>query len=129
MRVVKTVTILFLTLFFVSCAHFPTVSRTISIDGQVQNRAEILELAVDVAKSMNFPEVTKFDQANGVVEFGAFGMPVTGLTAQVRVRSDNKNVDITVKRGSVYVPLPVEETANEFTKKLQERLQQRQISK
>ena len=84
MRVVKTVAILFITLFFVSCAHFPTVSRTISIDGQMQNRAEILELAVDVAKSMKFLVVTKFDQDNGDIEFFAFGMPVAGLTAKVR---------------------------------------------
>lgn len=123
MKLIK-VTAVLLIAILLGCAHFPTVTKSIPVDIQFQNRAEILELAVDVAKSMNFPEVTKFDPANGIVEFGAFGMPVTGITAQVRVRSDNKNVDVTVKRGSVYVPLPVEETANQFASKLQERLRQ-----
>ncbi len=124
MKFIRATAVLLLVLIS-SCAFFPTATKTIPVDNQIQNRAEILELAVDVAKSMNFPEVTKFDPANGIVEFGAFGMPVTGITAQVRVRSDNRNVDVTVKRGSVYVPLAVEETANQFSNKLHERLQQK----
>jgi hypothetical protein len=124
MKFIRVTTVLLMAIVS-GCMHYPTVTKMIPVDIQLQNRAEILELAVDVAKSMSLPEVTKFDPANGIVEFGPFGVPSVGITAQVRVRSDNRNVDVTIKRGSVYVPLPVEETANQFSSKLQERLQQK----
>ena len=72
---------------------------------------------------MDFPPVTKLDKTNGIVEFGAFGIPVTGITAQVRVRADNQ-LDVTVKRGSVYISLPVEETADKFKSALEARLKE-----
>ena len=115
-------TFLFLIILFLGCAHWPTATRSISIDKEAAKK-DIIELAIDVAKSMGFPPVTKLDKPSGIVEFGKFGSSVTGITAQVRIRPDNQ-VDITVIRGSVYIPLPVEETADKFRNLLVERLQQ-----
>jgi outer membrane protein OmpA-like peptidoglycan-associated protein len=106
-----------------SCAHFPSATKIIAANNQ--DTARILELAVDVAKVTNLPEPTKFDPDKGVVEFGAFNEPVMGITAQVRMRPDDGNVDVTVKNGSMYVKRPVDETLNRFSSKLQERLQQK----
>lgn len=106
----------------VGCAHMPTANNTVIVPESAQ-KADLLEIAIDVARDMKFPPVSKLDKANGIVEFGGFGGPELGVSAQVRIRSD-KNLDVTVKRGSVYMPLPVEKTAVEFKEKLQAKLQQ-----
>jgi hypothetical protein len=118
---------------FAGCAHLSnsplTASRTIPVEEQLQ-KVEILLLAVDVARSMNFPEVTRFDKENGIVDFGSFGTQILGLTAQVRAGSGKKNVEVAVQRvkggstRSIDIPLPVEEIVNEYANKFNERLQQ-----
>ena len=105
---------------FAACAHFPTSNYTVAVPAAAKNR-DVLELVIDAAKSVNLPPVTKVDKANGVVEFGGFGRSVTGYTAQVRQRSDGQ-LDVTVKRGSAYIPLPVDEKAKEFVSAIQSRL-------
>ena len=107
-------------LFFVGCAHFPQETRFIQVENSI-NKNELLELAIDVAREMDFPPMTKLEKANGIVEFGEFGSSVTGLTAQVRVK-ENGQIDIVVVRGSVYVPLPVKDVADEFKRKLESKL-------
>lgn len=107
---------------FAACAHFPTSSHTVAVPAAAQGR-DVLEVAIEAARSVGLPPVTKLDKANGVVEFGSFGMDVIGYTAQVRQRSDGQ-LDVTVKRGSVYVPLGVDEKAREFVTALEARLRQ-----
>jgi hypothetical protein len=126
----KTINFAFLvtaTLLLLGCAHFPTTTRSIVLEEQAA-KVDVLELAIDVAKEMDFPPVTKLDKASGIVEFGAFGTSTTGVTAQVMIRPANK-VDVTVRRGSVYVPLPVEGIADEFKTKLEERIKRAQTGK
>ena len=121
----STITSLFAVSVVVSaaaCAHFPSYSQTIPVPAPAQNR-DVLEIAIDVAKSVGLPPATKVDRANKVVEFGAFGRSVTGYTAQVRVRSDGQ-LDVTVTRGSVYISQGVEGKAKEFVSALQTRLNQ-----
>ena len=107
-------------LFLVGCAHFPQETRFIQIDNSF-SKGELLEIAIDLAREMNFPPMTKLDKSNGIVEFGEFGAHVTGITAQVRIAAKNK-IDITVVRGSVYVPLPVKDIADEFKRKFESKL-------
>lgn len=121
---------------FAGCAHLTTspltASRTIPVEEQ-QQKVEILLLAVEVARSMNFPEVTQFDKERGIVHFGSFGTGMIGLTAEARVGADNKNVELTVQRvksglvRSADIPLPVEEIVNEYAKRFNERLQQKTV--
>ncbi len=99
----------------------PTANNTIVVPANAQN-ADLLELVIEAAKEAKLPPVTKLDKPNGVVEFGGFTMPEMGSSAQVRIRSD-KNLDVTVKRGSVYVPLPVEKIAADFRQKIEARLE------
>lgn len=99
-------------LLVVGCAHFPQETRFVQIDNSF-SKTELLEIAIDIAREMNFPPMTKLDKSSGIVEFGDFGAPVTGITAQVRIAPKNR-IDITVVRGSVYVPLPVKDIADEF---------------
>lgn len=115
----KSIPILLFTLL-VGCAHMPTANNTVIVPESAQ-KADLLEIAIDVAKEMKLPPVSKLDKANGIVEFGGFDGPMLGTTAQVRIRSD-KNLDVTIKRGSAYVPLPVEKTAAEFKQKLEAKL-------
>jgi hypothetical protein len=104
------------------CAYFPTYNQTIPVPASAHAR-DVLEVAIDAAKAVGLPPTTKVDKANGVVEFGAFGRPVTGYSAQVRVRSDGQ-LDVTVRHGSVYVPSGVKGKAQEFVAELQARLQE-----
>jgi len=107
-------------------------SKIIPVEGNVQ-KVEILLLASEVAQSMNFPEVTQFDKEKGIVDFGSFGTGMIGLTAEVKVGSDNKNVEITVQRvksGSFHpvdIFLPVGEVVDQYTKKFDEKLQQKTV--
>lgn len=94
------------------CAHFPTRNESLSIPATIPP-SQVLELVIDAGRQVNFPPATKIDKANGIVEFGTFGMPVIGITAQARVRDDN-TLDVTVKRGSVYIPMPVDPDSQRF---------------
>ncbi len=116
---------IFLLMFTLACAHSPTVAENES-DGVLAKKIEILQIAVEVAKSMNFPKVTRFDKENGIVEFGRFGQAVEGITAQVRVSSDNSKVNVSVKRGSTYVPASAEVTGQEFLRKFREEWKKKQ---
>ncbi|HSR13693.1 MAG TPA: hypothetical protein VLS90_19755 [Thermodesulfobacteriota bacterium] len=113
-------------LLLAGCAH-PQPGKSASGVESV-DKGEILMMAVEVAKSMNFPEVTRFDREEGVVEFGSFGRQVVGLTAQVKISPDNASVGIVVKRGSVYVPVSAEPTGQEFMRKFQEKLKRKQAT-
>tara|TARA_Y100000294_G_C8422950_1_gene283608 strand:+ start:173 stop:550 length:378 start_codon:yes stop_codon:yes gene_type:complete len=104
----------------IGCAHFPQELRFVQANDTL-NKTELLDVAIEVSREMNLPPMTKLDKSNGVVEFGKFGSPVTGTTAQVRIGAKNK-VDITVVRGSVYVPLPVKEIADEFQTRFEAKL-------
>ncbi len=104
------------------CVFAPTTSRTISLTGKVPT-GDVLENAIEVAKLVNFPPMTKLDKANGIVEFGGFGMSELGITAQVRVRPDNQ-AEITVKRGSAYIPLGADKQADAFRNQLESRLKE-----
>ena len=104
------------------CAFYPTASRTVAISGGIKDDA-VLEAAVETAQSIGFPTMTKMDKADGIVEFGSFEGPQLGISAQVRVLPDNK-AEITVKRGSVYIPFGTDKEADEFRAKLDERLQE-----
>jgi len=113
----------FITMFIllvVGCAHFPQETRFVQIDNSF-SKTELLEIAIDIAREMNFPPMTKLDKSSGIVEFGVFGAPVTGITAQVRIAPKNR-IDITVVRGSVYVPLPVKDIADEFKRTFESKL-------
>ena len=109
-----------------SCAHWDTITRSMTFADQP--KIDVIDMAIDVAKELDFPPVTKVDKASGIVQFGAFGEPVLGLTAQVMVRPGNK-VDVTVVRGSEYVALSAEQAADNFKKKLEERIKLAQTSK
>lgn len=102
------------------CSFFPTAHRTVAVP--TSEKGDVLEIAIEAAQSVDLPPPTKIDKANGVVEFGSFDMPVLGYTAQVRVKA-NGQLDITVKRGSIYVPLDVDPKAQEFASALESRLQ------
>lgn len=104
---------------FAGCAFFPVAHRTVAVPEAA--KGDVLELVIDAARSVDLPPPTKVDKANGVVEFGSFGSSALGYTAQVRVRSDGQ-LDVTVKRGSVYVPLEVDAKAQEFVSALEARL-------
>jgi hypothetical protein len=107
-------------LLVAGCVYHPTFNQTIPVPASAHSR-DVLEVAIDAAKAVGLPPATKVDKANGVVEFGAFGRPVTGYTAQVRVRSDGQ-LDVTVRHGSVYVPSGVKGKAQDFVDELQSRL-------
>lgn len=101
------------------CAHVPTANQTVAVPAPARN-LDLLEVAVDAARAVGLPAVTKFDKANGLVEFGSFDTAATGYTAQVRQRPDGQ-LDVTVKRGSADVPGSVEDKAKEFTAALDAR--------
>ncbi|HEX3799308.1 MAG TPA: hypothetical protein VH413_11450 [Verrucomicrobiae bacterium] len=109
-----------LILLLVGCVHFPTKSADIAYSPAIK-QGDVIEMAIEVARSLDFPPATKIDKANGIVEFGAFGQPMLGITAQVRVKSEGQ-LEVNVTRGSEYVPLGVDKKADEFRDKLEERL-------
>ena len=113
-------------LAIIVCAGCATYSpshsvRTIPFSPKVKSDV-VLEAAIEAAQASKLPAMSNMDKANGVVEFGAFGTPEMGLTAQARVRSDNQ-VEITVKRGSMFVPIKAESPADTFKTNLLERLE------
>ncbi len=85
------------------------------------NSDQALEAAIDAAKAVGLRPVSKLDKANGIVEFGNFSMVEIGTTGQVRIRSD-RQAEVTLKRTSPYVPLPVEEITQKFIQEFETRL-------
>ncbi len=104
------------------CSNSPTNNQTLKAPVGMK-AGEIIDAAVDAASEAGLPAAAKVDKENGLVQFGAFGMPVLGYTAQVRIRSDG-NIDVTVQRGSTYISRSPDEVANQFVAALQRRLQQ-----
>ena len=49
------------------CAHVPTANQTVAVPAPARN-LDLLEVAIDAAKAVGLPSVTKLDKANGVVE-------------------------------------------------------------
>ena len=80
---------------------------------------DLLDVAVDAAKAVGLPSVTKLDKAAGLVEFGSLDAPGTGYAAQVRRRPDGQ-LDVTVKRGTG----SADDKARELVAALDARLQQ-----
>jgi uncharacterized protein YgiM (DUF1202 family) len=100
----------------------PTATQTVAVPAPARS-LDVLEVAVDAAKAVGLPAVTKLDKTNGVVEFGSFETPASGYAAQVRRRPDGE-LDVTVKRGSGDGAGTVEEKAREFVAALDARLRQ-----
>jgi hypothetical protein len=98
---------------------FPVVTK--SILPPTKPDAEMVEAAIDVARDMAFPPATKIDKQNGLVEFGSFTTSHTGITAQVRRRTDG-SVEVTVRNGAVYFAKSPDETAAKFTRELESRI-------
>jgi hypothetical protein len=109
-------------LFATGCAFSPTKNNLVPLSPTASTEA-VLEAAADAARSSGLPPVTKMDKANGVVEFGGFGMPELGTSAQVRVRSDHQ-AEVTVKRHSAYVPLGTGKKADQFQAAFESRLRE-----
>lgn len=108
--------------FVAGCASVPTAKQTVAVPPPARS-LDLLEVAIDAAKAVGLPSVTKLDKANGVVEFASLEAPATGYTAQVRQRPDGQ-LDVTVKRGSPDVPGGVEAKARELVAALDVRLRQ-----
>ena len=105
---------------FVGCAPVTVAMRDVSTQAGIK-QGDIIEFAITAAREVGFPPATKIDKENGIVEFGGYGTTVMGITAQVRVKSPTE-VEVTVKRQSVYIPLGIDKQADEFTAKLKEQL-------
>jgi hypothetical protein len=103
------------------CAHAPTATETVTVPPA--RSVDVLDVAVDAARAVGLPAVTKLDKASGVVEFGSFDTPATGYAAQVRRRPDGQ-LDVTVKRGSANAAGTVEDKAREFVAAVDARLRQ-----
>jgi PBP1b-binding outer membrane lipoprotein LpoB len=118
------VSVIALAVLITGCAiqsYVPSNSiRTIPLDGKLTNDA-VLEAAVEIAEEVSLPAMTKMDKADGIVEFGGFERTEMGLSAQVRVRPDNK-LEIIVKRGSVFFAQNADADADTFKTRLEERL-------
>ena len=103
------------------CAHAPTATETVTVPPA--RSVDVLDVAVDAARAVGLPAVTKLDKAGGVVEFGSFDTPATGYAAQVRRRPDGR-LDVTVKRGSANGAGTVEDKARQFVAAVDARLRQ-----
>ena len=100
----------------------PTATQTVAVPAPARS-LDVLDVAVDAARAVGLPAVTKLDKTNGVVEFGSFEAPGSGYAAQVRQRPDGQ-LDVTVKRGSADGAGSVEDKAKEFVVALDTRLRQ-----
>ncbi|MEJ0091350.1 MAG: hypothetical protein WDM80_16590 [Limisphaerales bacterium] len=118
-KIILTISLLSL-IAITGCAPMSVVTRTVPVSASV-GQADIIEIAITAARQVGFPPATKIDKQTGIVEFGGFGMPELGITAQVRVKSPVE-LEVTVRRGSVYIPLGADKQADEFVAKLKEGL-------
>jgi uncharacterized protein YgiM (DUF1202 family) len=100
----------------------PTATRTVAVPAPARS-LDVLEVAVDAARAVGLPAVSKLDRTNGVVEFGAFETPSSEYAAQVRRRPDG-GLDVTVKRGPGEGAGSVDDKARELVAALETRLGQ-----
>jgi hypothetical protein len=110
-----------------ACAHTPTATQTVDVPAPARS-LDVLDVAVEAARAVGLPPVTKLDKAGGVAEFGSFDSGATGYTAQVRRRPDGQ-LDVTVKRGSGEGAGTVEAKAKEFVAAVDARLRQAPASR
>ena len=106
--------------FLAGCAHVPSANQTVAMPVPAGD-FDLLHVATDAARAVGLPAVTKFDKAQGVVEFGASDTVPNPYIAQVRRRPDGQ-LDVTVKRGSADLPGSVEDKAKELTAALDARI-------
>lgn len=104
------------------CAHVPTTKQTVAVPAPARD-VDVLQVAIEAARAVRLPAVTKLDKVDGVVEFGSFETPVSDYAAQVRQRPDGQLL-VTVKGGSTDTPLTVEHKAKELVTALETRLRQ-----
>jgi hypothetical protein len=109
------------------CAHAPVATQTVDVPAAAA-RVDVLDVAVDAARAVGLPAVTKLDKAGGVVQFGSFETGATGYTAQARRRPDGQ-LEVTVKRGSADGAASVEEKATAFVAAVDARLRQAPASR
>lgn len=102
------------------CFNSPANNQTLKAPAGM-GTSQILDASIDAANEAGLPTATKVDKENGVVQFGAFGTPIMGYTAQVRVRPDG-SIEVTVQRGSTIVTLSPDEGAQRFAEALRRRL-------
>jgi uncharacterized protein YgiM (DUF1202 family) len=102
------------------CAHVATVSQTVAVPAPAGD-VDVFDAAIDAARAIGLPAVTKLDKTGGVVEFGSFETSATGYTAQVRRRADG-GLAVTVTRESAGVPGSVEGKVKELVAALTARL-------
>ena len=118
-RLTRSLSSLLLAFTLVGCAHFPTATR--SIPAPTKAGVDVVEAAIDAARELKFPPATKIEKQNGLVEFGNWGLPDTGIAAQVRRRGDG-TIESTVRVGSVYVAKDPEGLADKFAKLIEEKI-------
>jgi len=94
------------------CAFAPVATRNVSYSAAL-SQGDVIEVAIDAAREAKFPAATKIDKQNGSVEFGNYQMSELGTTALIRVKSPTE-IEINIKRGSVYVPLGADKGADQF---------------
>jgi hypothetical protein len=104
------------------CAHAPTAKQTVAVPAPARD-LDVLQVAVEAARTVGLPAVSKLDKIDGVVEFGSFQTPASDYAAQVRQRPDGQLL-VTVKGGSTDTPLTVEHKAKELVTALETRLRQ-----
>jgi hypothetical protein len=116
------ITVFCISAFVIGCQTYaPSNSvRTVSYDAKIKTD-DVYDAIIDAARESSLPAMTKEDKADGIIEFGGFEGPELGLAAQVRIRSDNQ-LEITVKRGSVFVPMSADADADVFKNKVEARL-------
>jgi hypothetical protein len=85
------------------------------------SHADVVETAIAVGREIGFPPATKIDKTEGIVEFGPFGMPAIGITAQARVKSDG-DLEVTVNTLSRLVAESADEPAQAFKAQFESRL-------
>ena len=99
-------------------------SRTRMIDVSYPaaiSHADVVEAAITVGRELSFPAATKIDKTEGIVEFGPFGTPFVGVTAQARVKSDG-DLEVTVNTWSRFVAESADDPAQAFKAKLEAKL-------
>jgi hypothetical protein len=119
-KVLPTFLTLTVLLAVTGCAPMTVANRTLPFP-QTIKQGDIIEDAIDVAGEIGLPAATKIDKQNGLVVFGGFGTPEMGFTAQVRIKSENE-IEVSVQRGSAYIPLKADDKVDLFVSKLKERI-------
>jgi hypothetical protein len=123
----KTIFRLLLPVFSVAvagCASVVTPTRIRTIDvsySPAVSHGDVIEAAIAVGRELNFPPATIIDKTVGMVNFGDFGKPILGITAQARVKSDG-DLEVTVNRWSEIVPMSADAPAEQFKAKFEARM-------